>query len=106
MVKVDASAMATNARLARALTDPRADPERHYREGAPGPQQRHQGSPRSRQGGNAEEPDQRAGASTTPMVAIMPLSSCSRMWQWNTKRPSFGPSNWIITKTRDPGGSG
>src|SRR5258707_1265161 len=34
------------------------------------------------------------------MVAIMPLSSCSRMWQWNTKRPSFGPLKMIITNTR------
>ena len=50
--------------------------------------------------------DQRAGPSTTPMVAIMPLSSCSRIWQWNTKRPSFGPSNLIITNTRVRGGSG
>lgn len=23
----------------------------------------------------------------TSMAAIMPLSSCSKMWQWNTKRP-------------------
>ena len=49
---------------------------------------------------------QGGGRSTTPIVAIMPLSSCSRMWQWNTKRPSFGPLNMIITNTRARGGSG
>src|SRR5437868_5265236 len=54
---------------------------------------------------NVEVEDQR-GPSTTAIVAIMPLSSCSRMWQWKTKRPSFGPSNLIITKTRAPGGNG
>ena len=50
--------------------------------------------------------DQRGLTSVTPIVAIMPLSSCSRMWQWNTNRPSFGPSNLIMTNTRAPGGKG
>ena len=49
---------------------------------------------------------QRRAARTTPIVAIMPLSSCSRMWQWNTNRPSLGPSNLSITSTRAPGGNG